>query len=117
MSFPCQDRFRLSKPLVVDRSLHPQKESVVTESKRRGIVLMNLGTPASPSVPDVRRYLREFLMDERVLDIPFINRFLLVNGIIVPIRGPRSAKLYRSVWMKEGSPLMVHSLALQQAIS
>jgi ferrochelatase len=117
MSFPCQDRLEPPVPFVVNRSLQPQKESVVTVSKRRGIVLMNLGTPDSPSVRDVRKYLRQFLMDERVLDIPFINRFLLVNGIITPVRSPRSAKLYKSVWMKGGSPLMVHSLALAEAIS
>jgi ferrochelatase len=70
-----------------------------------GVLLVNLGTPDSPSVPDVRKYLREFLMDARVIDIPFISRFLLVNLIIAPFRAPKSAKIYQEVWTDHGSPL------------
>ncbi|MGF7214519.1 ferrochelatase [Spirosoma lacussanchae] len=72
---------------------------------KTGVLLVNLGTPDSPSVPDVRKYLREFLMDGRVIDIPFIPRFLLVNGIIAPFRAPKSAKTYKEVWTENGSPL------------
>jgi ferrochelatase len=72
-----------------------------------GIVLLNLGSPESPSVPDVRKYLKEFLMDEKVIDIPFIARFLLVNGIIAPFRAPKSAEAYKTVWTDKGSPLKV----------
>src|SRR5690242_20739520 len=83
---------------------------------KRGIVLMNLGSPDSTSVKDVRRYLNEFLMDERVIDINRLGRFLLVKGIIVPFRAPKSAAAYRSVWTKEGSPLIVISKQLQVAL-
>jgi len=76
---------------------------------KTGILLINLGTPASPSVSDVRQFLREFLMDPLVLDMPFIARWLLVNCIIVPFRGPNSAKEYQKLWTEKGSPLKVHS--------
>jgi len=81
-----------------------------------GILLVNLGTPDSPSVPDVRKYLRQFLMDGRVIDIPFIPRALLVNAIIAPFRAPKSAKVYKSVWMKEGSPLKVYGRKLETLV-
>jgi protoporphyrin/coproporphyrin ferrochelatase len=83
---------------------------------KRGIVLMNLGSPESTSVSDVRRYLNEFLMDERVIDMPYLSRLLLVRGIIVPFRAPKSAAAYRSIWTKEGSPLTVISRQLEQAV-
>ena len=73
---------------------------------KRGIVLMNLGSPDSTSVKDVRKYLNEFLMDGRVIDIPYLQRLLLVRGIIVPFRAPKSAEAYRTIWWKEGSPLV-----------
>ncbi len=72
---------------------------------KTGVLLVNLGTPDSPSVPDVRKYLREFLMDGRVIDFPYIARFILVNGIIAPFRAPKSAKIYRELWDEQGSPL------------
>ena len=72
---------------------------------KTGVLLVNLGTPDSPSVSDVRKYLREFLMDGRVIDIPLIPRSLLVNGVIAPFRAPKSARTYREVWTKNGSPL------------
>lgn len=77
---------------------------------------MNLGSPDSTQVKDLRRYLNEFLMDERVIDMPYLGRLLLVKGIIVPFRAPKSAAAYRSIWTKEGSPLMVISRQLQQAV-
>jgi ferrochelatase len=83
---------------------------------KRGIVLMNLGSPDSTRVKDVRRYLTEFLMDERVIDMSYLGRLLLVRGIIVPFRAPKSAKAYASIWTKEGSPLMVLSKQLQEAL-
>ena len=70
---------------------------------------MNVGTPDSPEVSDVRKYLSEFLNDPRVIDIPWIARKLLVNAIIVPFRAPKSAKIYQKMWTKEGSPLLIHS--------
>lgn len=72
---------------------------------KTGVLLVNLGTPDSTSVPDVRKYLREFLMDGRVIDIPYARRFALVNGIIAPFRAPKSAKEYKKLWEERGSPL------------
>lgn len=75
-----------------------------------GVLLVNLGTPDSPQVPDVRKYLKEFLLDERVIDIPALSRNLLVRGIIAPFRAPKSAKSYKAIWTNEGSPLLVNSM-------
>jgi ferrochelatase len=83
---------------------------------RKGVLLVNLGTPDSPSVKDVRSYLVQFLMDSRVIDIPFINRYLLVNGIIGPFRAPKSAKVYQEVWLEEGSPLKVYGYAVERML-
>ena len=69
---------------------------------------MNLGTPDSTKVADVRKYLREFLLDKRVIDIPTIPRNLLVNGIIAPFRAPKSAEEYRKLWTEDGSPLKIY---------
>lgn len=77
---------------------------------------MNLGSPDSTSVKDVRVYLDEFLMDKRVIDLPYIARLLLVKGIIVPFRAPKSAAAYRSIWTKDGSPLIVVTKQLQAAL-
>jgi len=63
---------------------------------KTGVLLINLGTPDSPSVADVRKYLREFLMDARVIDIPCWLRFLFVNFVIVPFRAPKSAKVIKN---------------------
>ena len=73
------------------------------------ILLVNLGSPQSPSTSDVRKYLRQFLIDERVIDIPAFPRWLLVNGIIAPFRAPSSAAKYRSIWTDEGSPLITYT--------
>ena len=70
-----------------------------------GVLLVNLGTPDNPKTPAVRKYLREFLMDGRVIDIPFLFRWLLVNGIIATFRAPKSAKVYQELWEDRGSPL------------
>lgn len=89
---------------------------MTNEEITRAVVLMNLGSPDSTSVPDVRKYLMEFLMDSRVIDTPLVFRSLLVGGIIVPFRAGRSAKAYQSIWTKEGSPLIVNTRNLQQAL-
>ncbi len=75
----------------------------------KGVLLVNLGSPNSPSVADVRRYLREFLMDGRVLDVNWLVRFCVVNFAILPSRPKQSAHAYQSVWTPEGSPLIVTS--------
>ncbi|MCX6903475.1 MAG: ferrochelatase [Verrucomicrobia bacterium] len=80
---------------------------------KKAVLLVNLGSPDSPSVPDVRRYLREFLMDGRVLDLPWPIRFCLVNFIIAPFRAGQSAHAYRSIWLPEGSPLVVTGRRVQ----
>lgn len=76
---------------------------------KKGILLVNLGTPDSPEVSDVRTYLDEFLMDERVIDINAFQRTLLVKGIIVPFRSPKTSKLYKEIWDENGSPLLYYS--------
>lgn len=84
---------------------------------KKGILLVNLGTPDSPATPDVRKYLREFLLDARVMDINPVSRFFLVNGIIAPFRAPRSGASYKEVWDKEkGSPLMYHSVRQKELL-
>ncbi len=75
----------------------------------KGILLVNLGSPDSPSVSDVRRYLREFLMDPRVLDVNWFLRFAIVHFAILPTRPKQSAHAYQSIWTPEGSPLVVIS--------
>ena len=88
---------------------------------KRGIVLMNLGSPDSTNTKDVKRYLDEFLMDPRVIDYPWLPRLLLVKGIITPFRAAKSAEAYKTIWTSEGSPLVVITrqvqMALQQQIS
>ena len=76
---------------------------------KTGVLLINLGTPDSPKTSDVRKYLTQFLNDPRVIDISPVGRFVLVNGIIVPFRASKSAKLYEKIWTPEGSPLLVNS--------
>ncbi|TDG37932.1 ferrochelatase [Pedobacter changchengzhani] len=76
---------------------------------KKGILLVNLGTPDSPETKDIRKYLDQFLMDERVIDIPKFKRTLLVKGIIVPFRSPKTAKLYKAIWDENGSPLFHYS--------
>jgi protoporphyrin/coproporphyrin ferrochelatase len=83
---------------------------------KRGIVLMNLGSPGSTEVKDVKRYLDEFLMDKRVIDYPYLFRLLLVKGLITPKRAHESAKAYKTIWIKEGSPLVVLTQQLQAAV-
>jgi ferrochelatase len=86
------------------------------EMKRWGLMLLNLGTPDSTDVPDVRRYLREFLSDPRVLDINPINRWLLLNLVILRSRPKESSEAYRTIWTDAGSPLLVHGLALRENV-
>ncbi len=81
-------------------------------TSKRGILLANLGSPDSTSVPDVRRYLREFLMDERVIDYPFLLRWIIIHCFVLPTRPHRSAEAYRRIWTDEGSPLVVSSKRL-----
>ncbi|MBB1315434.1 ferrochelatase [Aliivibrio sp. SR45-2] len=90
-------------------------------NKKAGVLLVNLGTPTAPTAAAIKTFLSEFLHDKRVVDM---NRFIwcpLLHGVILPIRAPKVAKLYQSVWMEDGSPLMVYSQrqvsALQDRLS
>jgi len=76
---------------------------------KQGVLLINLGSPDSTSVPDVRKYLREFLMDGRVIDVPYPIRWCIINLAILPTRPAKSAEAYEKVWTKEGSPLVITS--------
>jgi ferrochelatase len=76
---------------------------------KTGLVLLNIGTPASYEVADVKKYLKKFLMDKDVINLPYPLRWILVNAIIVPRRAPYSAANYKKVWLSEGSPLKVHT--------
>ena len=80
-------------------------------SPRRGVLLCNLGTPDAPRTSELRRYLKQFLSDPRVVEVPRLIWWLILNLIILRIRPRRSAKLYKSVWTEGGSPLLVHSQA------
>src|SRR3954447_14094402 len=82
----------------------------------KGVLLVNLGSLGSPSAPDVRRYLREFLMDSRVLDVNWFVRFCIVHFVILPSRPKESAHAYQKIWMREGSPLVVISRHVQSAL-
>lgn len=84
---------------------------------KTGILLANLGTPDAPTPQAVKRYLRQFLSDRRVVDAPRLLWWPLLRGVILPIRSPRVAKLYKSVWMEEGSPLMVYSRRQEKALA
>ena len=77
----------------------------------KGVLLVNLGSPDTPEPKDVKKYLGEFLMDERVIDVPLWARNLLVKGIILNTRPKASAKAYQKIWWDEGSPLIVISAA------
>ncbi len=83
---------------------------------KTGVLIANLGTPDSTGTADVRRYLRQFLMDGRVMDIPYWTRWYLVNLIIAPFRAPKSAAVYKKVWLSEGSPLKVYGYAVEQQL-
>jgi len=85
--------------------------------EKTGILLVNLGTPDAPTASAVKRYLRQFLSDKRVVDTSPLLWWPLLRGVILPLRSPRVAKLYQSIWMEEGSPLLVYSRRQQQALS
>lgn len=89
-----------------------QKENM----SKTTVLLVNLGTPDSPSVSNVRSYLSQFLNDPRVIDIPWLLRKMLVNLIIVPFRAPKSAKVYRELWTEKGSPIMIYGLGVQKKL-
>ncbi len=76
------------------------------QAPKTGVLLVNLGTPDAPDTPSLRRYLREFLSDRRVIETPRAIWWLILYGIILPFRSPRSARAYQRVWTDQGSPLL-----------
>lgn len=88
----------------------------MTKSQPIGVLVVQLGTPDSTDVKDVRRYLREFLNDPLVIDIPAPLRSLLLNGVILPFRPRKSAEQYSKIWTDEGSPLLIHTTNLAEAL-
>ncbi len=96
---------------LADSSLTDSREAVGKvkahrHTPRTGVLLVNLGTPDAPETPALRRYLREFLSDRRVIETPRAIWWLILYGIILPFRSPRSARAYRRVWTENGSPLL-----------
>ncbi len=83
---------------------------------KSAVLLVNLGSPASTSIPDVRRYLDQFLMDPYVIDVPWPLRALIVKGLILPTRPPKTAHAYQSIWTSDGSPLIVISERQRRAL-
>lgn len=82
-----------------------------------GVLITNLGTPEAPTAQAVRPYLRQFLSDPRVVEIPRLLWWFILNGIIVPIRSGKSAKKYASIWQQEGSPLLAIAREQEQALA
>ena len=94
----------------------PRAGTLVSEV-RIGILLVNLGTPDAPQPAEVRRYLREFLGDPRVLDMPALARWLLLHLVILPFRPRSSAEAYAKIWTPRGSPLLTNGLDLRDAVT
>ncbi len=86
-------------------------------ARRIGVLLANVGTPRSPSVADVRRYLREFLSDPDVIQVPRLVWWPVLHAIILPFRAPSSARLYGRIWTAEGSPLLTNSERQRTALA
>ncbi|MFC3909218.1 ferrochelatase [Legionella dresdenensis] len=83
---------------------------------KKGLLLINLGTPDNYSISAVRKYLAEFLADRRVIDLPAIVRYILLYGFILPFRPRQSAHAYQTIWQEQGSPLLIHSQKLKQEL-
>ncbi len=98
-----------------DESIHQQTRE--QSPKKIGVLLTNLGTPDAPTTSALKRYLREFLSDPRVVEIPRLVWLVILHGIILRVRPAKSAKLYQSIWTDQGSPLMVHSLAQKNKVA
>ncbi len=94
-----------------------QESDFSTSNKKVGVLLCNLGTPDRPVCPGLRKYLAEFLMDPRVIELPKLFRAILVRGIIVNFRSHKSAATYREIWTDQGSPLLLNSVALGEKVS
>jgi ferrochelatase len=94
----------------------PSSATPTPSRSRTAVLVVNLGTPSSPNASSLRRYLAEFLGDHRVVEVPRLLWFPILYGVILPLRAPRVAKLYKHIWMDGGSPLRVHSERLTAAL-
>ena len=83
---------------------------------KKGVLLVNLGTPDEPTRGAVYTYLKQFLLDPRVIDIPWLPRNLLVRGIIAPFRSGSSSKIYKKLWTEDGSPIKIYGYTLQKEV-
>ena len=83
---------------------------------KKGLLLINLGTPEAPKVSSVRSYLAEFLVDRRVIELNALLRYVLVYGLILPLRPRKTTEAYRSIWTAEGSPLLILSQQLTKKV-
>lgn len=96
--------------------LAPANDPRAQEARPVGVLIVNLGTPDSTETSDVRRYLREFLSDPRVVDINPVGRWLLLNLVILPFRPAKSAEAYQTIWTERGSPLLVYGRDLEAGL-
>lgn len=94
-----------------------QPDAVTQSPRRYGVLLVNLGSPAAPDAAAVRRFLRPFLGDQRVVEIPRLLWWPILNLFILPFRAPRVARLYQRIWMAEGAPLLVYLERLREAVA
>ncbi|MFO0689774.1 MAG: ferrochelatase [Myxococcota bacterium] len=101
----------------MNQSEQSQPDPAFDRPRRTGVLLVNLGTPGEPTPQAVRRYLREFLGDPRVLTLPAPLRWLLLELVILPTRPRKTAAAYRAIWTPAGSPLLIHSLALRDGVA
>lgn len=93
------------------------EHDISNRSDKTGVLLINLGSPERPVCPGLRKYLAEFLMDPRVIEIPKLLRLILVRGIIINVRSHKSAATYRQIWTEQGSPLLQNSQNLSNKVS
>ena len=96
------------------KKINPKLE---LQKNKTGVLLINLGTPDSPSTKDVRIYLRQLLSSNRVIDIHPLSRWVLLNFFILPFRPKKSARAYKKIWMEKGSPLLVNSQNLKKDLN
>lgn len=106
----------MNKFTALNYDIDPVFHAAGKPAPKVGVLLINLGTPDAPTTSALRRYLREFLSDPRVIEIPRFIWLCILHGIILRVRPKKSAALYKSVWMSEGSPLLVISKQQQQAV-
>ncbi len=111
------DRWGLSLPQPAGPVRMDSRVNSTASQGRMGVLLLNLGTPAAPTVPAVRRFLAEFLTDRRVIHLPTPLRWLVVHAGILPFRPRRSARAYASIWTERGSPLLMHGRDLRDELS